>query len=328
MEQTVLGATGLLVSPLGLGTVELGMPYGIGKSAPPDDAACLRLLHRARDLGVRYFDTAPVYGRSEELLGRAFGGHASSHCVVATKVLLRDPEGRTLSGAALVTHVEESARRSLQRLGRDRLDVLQIHSVEEGAFVSHELLEVAARLSRVGVVGHWGVSTYGRRAPLATLEQAQRFRVLQVAYSVLDRTLEDEVIPRCRRQGIGLVVRSVFLQGVLSDRRHQLSDHLAPLRAAAGQVAAIAADLGRPLPEVALRFAHFESGAHVTLVGTADPAELEANLAAFEAGPLPSDAVAALRQTRVADERLLSPASWSAPVGPRATPTPESSGGM
>ena len=73
---------------------------------------------------------------------------------------------------------------------------------------------------------------------------------------------------------------------------------------------AIAEALGKPLPEVALRYALFEAGADVTLVGTANPAELDSNVNAALDGPLPSDVVAALRAINVADERLLDPSNW------------------
>ena len=85
-----------------------------------------------------------------------------------------------------------------------------------------------------------------------------------------------------------------------------------PLRHAADAAARVAAELGEPLPVVALRFALFESGAQVTLVGTTDPAELDVNVAAALAGPLPPDMVQALRAIQVVDEELLNPGNWPA----------------
>lgn len=318
MRRTVLGTTGLEVSALGLGTVELGMPYGIGKPEPPDDAECIRLLHEARDAGITYYDTAAVYGRSEELIGRAFGpGARRDGVVIATKVALRDADGTPWSAAQIGPGVAASIDRSRARLGVDRLDILQIHSVGDdvasGAAATGALLEAMAAHVDAGRVAHWGASTYGAAAPHAVLDRSPPLRVLQVAYSVLDRTLEARVLPRCRALGVGLVVRSVFLQGALSDRRRQLPACLASLRRAADEVAGVADAIPRPLPEVALRFAMYESGAAVTLVGTARQTELAANLAAAAAGPLPADAVRQLRRIQLDDESLLNPGTWTFP---------------
>ena len=315
METRILGSTNLRVSALGLGTVELGIPYGIRKPPPPDDGLCLRLLHKARDQGVTYFDTAPAYGRSEEIVGRAFPG--SRGVVLATKVSLLDGSGAFLPPERLSRAVTDSVDRSRRRLSLETIDVLQIHSLGDQGDMSEALLAAMTEQVEAGRVRHWGVSTYGRRAPRGALRQRQAIDVLQVAYSILDRSLEEEILPRCREQDVGLVVRSVFLQGVLSARRRHLGARLAPLRLAANAAGRIADGLGIGLPELALRFALHESRAHVTLVGTAHPEELDANLCALAAGPLPAGAVAELRRIHIEDERLLDPGTWTtSPEGP------------
>ena len=314
MQTRTLGSTDLRVSALGLGTVELGIPYGIGRPPPPDDRLCLRLLHRARDQGVTYIDTAPAYGRSEELVGRAFPG--GRDVVVATKVSLRDDSGALLAPQLLSRAIGDSVDRSRRRLSVETLDLLQIHNLGEGE-LSEALLAAMAEQVEAGRVRHWGVSTYGRLAPREALRHRRSIDALQVAYSILDRTLEEEILPRCREQDVGLVVRSVFLQGVLSARRRDLGPRLEPLRRAADAAGRVADGLGIGLPGLALRFALHESRAHVTLVGTAHPDELDANLRALEAGPLSSDTVAQLRRIHVEDESLLNPGTWNPlPEGP------------
>jgi aryl-alcohol dehydrogenase-like predicted oxidoreductase len=309
-----LGSTDLRVSGLGLGTVELGMPYGIGKPSPPDVATCIRLLHEARDAGVTYFDTAAAYGRSEELVGRAFPGARDT--VLATKVDLRDEGGRSLPAQGLSAAITDSVECSCGHFGVDTIDVLQLHSLDETGDLSAALLDAMGEQVEAGRVRYWGVSTYGQQAPRRVLARREAIDVLQVAYSVLDRSLEADVLPLCRDLQIGLVVRSVFLQGVLSHRRRQLPDHTAPLRQAADAAARVAEGVGIELPELALRFALYESGAHVTLVGTAAPEELQSNLKAANAGPLPEEAVAELRRIEIEDEHLLNPGTWISSTHP------------
>jgi aryl-alcohol dehydrogenase-like predicted oxidoreductase len=310
MERRRLGSTDLWVTPLALGTVELGMPYGLGLPAPPDDDTCIGFLRQAIDGGIGLLDTAAAYGRSEELIGRALAG-SGPRPVIATKVSLRAAGGATpLTGSALVTHVEASVSRSLRLLGLDSLDLLQLHSAEE-ACVTDGLLALMDDLTRRGWVRYWGVSTYGQAAPLEALGYPGYFRALQVAYSLLDRRLDDRVLPACGRLGVGVIFRSVLLQGVLSDRWRQLPPHLAPLQTAAQAAAALAQQSGMTLAELAVRFALHHPHAHTVLFGSTSPAELAANLKAAAAGPLPADVVTAIQRIVVSDTDLLHPGNWS-----------------
>lgn len=304
-----LGNTGLQVSRLGLGTVELGLPYGIGKASPPDDAACVRLLKHAYERGITYLDTAAAYGRSEEIIGMAFPA-GCARPVIATKVTLRDADGTPWPAASMAREIQASIDRSRRLLHTDVLDLVQIHNAEALIAGDQALREAMDAQMQAGNVRNWGASTYGEEAALAVVASGPPMRTLQIAYSVLDRTLETSVMPACRQAGTGLILRSVFLQGVLSDRRHTLPVGLAPLRRVADAAASIAAQLDVPLPVLALRFALFESSAQVALVGTADIVELDTNIDAMLAGPLPRDAVDALRGIDIEDPALLSPANW------------------
>ena len=260
MKRGRLGTTGLEVSRLGLGTVQLGMPYGLGLAEPPPDEECIGLVHRALELGITYFDTASAYGRSEELLGRALLA-ADPPPVVATKVKLCRARGEpVLHGVELERHIEGQLQHSLKRLGLERIDLVQIHYGVRAA-VTDELLASMDRLTREGMVRFWGASTYGEESSVVVLGAGVgHFQTLQVAYSLLDRSLEERVIPMCRLAGTALIVRSVFLQGALSTRRSLLADHLRPLADAAARAADIACAGGMTLPEMALRFAAFSPG--------------------------------------------------------------------
>lgn len=308
LQERILGSTDLSVTPLGLGTVELGMPYGLAKDEPPSDAACIRLLHEAVDRGIGYIDTAAAYGRSEELIGRAFADRPRP--VIATKVSMRDADGTPWTDAVVAGRIESSVERSRKLLGADVLDLVQVHNADAIVTGQTALLDAMRHQQERGRVRYWGASTYGHQAAQAVLQRGAPLQTLQIAYSLLDRTLEADVIPAATTAGVGLVLRSVFLQGVLSERRHTLAASLRPLADAAASAAGVAAGLGTSLPDVALRFAMYEAGAQVTLVGTANIDELVRNIDAAQAGPLPRDAVQSLRDIVVADESLLNPGNW------------------
>ena len=310
MDHRRLGATDYHVSPIGLGTVQLGMPYGIGKPVPPPDEECISLLHRACEAGINYIDTAAGYGRSEELVGKAFAQFTPKP-VIATKVALRknqqDPEN--LRGAFLREHIEGSVLGSLKNLGCETLDLLQLH-IASDSFIVPELLESMDDLSSRGLVRYWGASTYGLEAPMEALADPNRFYTLQVAYNILDRRQEDMVIPRCKEQGVGLVLRSVFFYGALSDRAYTLPDSLSGVRTPALRAAEVADSAGISLPAMALRYAAFLPKPCITLCGTTSIEEIEANIAAFEAGPLPREVREDLDDLKIDDDFLLNPGNW------------------
>lgn len=309
MDERKLGRTSLTVSRLGLGTVELGMPYGIGLPTPPDDAACIALLHEAWDHGISFIDTAAAYGRSEELVGRAFG-RKSTRPVIATKAATQLPGAAgPLVGAALRQQLEASVASSLRKLRLDTLDLLQFHSIEPEQ-LDDDLFVFMDSLCRRGWVRYWGASTYGERAPRAGITHSNHLVVLQVAYNMLDRRLERELLPACAAAGLGVVFRSVFLKGVLTPRYIDLPEHMESLRRAAAAAATLADDAGMSLSEMALRFAAYSPYADVALCGTGELEELHANLRAVEAGPLSPDLITAVRGLQVAEEELLNPATW------------------
>ena len=319
MRCQYLGTTDLQVTRLGLGTVELGLPYGIGLSDPPSDAECIRILQHALDAGINYFDTAAAYGRSEELVGRAFGTH-QARPVIATKVLLQDSEETAAQrGASLRRQLEESAVRSLETLRVDSLDLLQIHNAQ-GSLMVPEVVAAMDDLCARGLVRYWGASTYGLSHSLEILDSPANFRSLQAAYNLLDTRLGSEVFRRCRESGVGPILRSVLLKGILTDRASELPGHLDDLRRESARATQIAADAGMSLPEMALRFAAFCPWADVTLFGAVDVGETEANIAAIERGPLPADLTEQLKGLRVNDEELLNPV-YTTPGWPASPPS-------
>ena len=313
MQYATLGRTNLRLSALGLGTVQLGMAYGFDHQPPPADQCAIGLIRRALELGINCIDTAAAYGRSESLVGRACAG-LRCRPVIATKLSIRD-SGSTqlLTGHTLRRAVEQSLRQSLQTLGVEVLELVQLHSLDT-RFATPELLDLLAQYCHRGWVRYWGVTTYGEAAPLDALDYPELIYALQIPYSALDRRMERKVLPRARVQGTGIVLRSIFLQGVLSQRLASLPAALVGLTSLATPLLRLAQDAGMELAELALRFAAFAPGAHSAIFGTTSVPELEANIRAVEAGPLPPDLAAAVRAIAVADPTLLNPGNWRVPT--------------
>jgi len=197
MEYVALGATDLRVSRLGLGTAALGLDrYDI--LAPDegnvDPVQSVAEIHRAIEGGVNFFDTAPGYEHSEELLGGALADHKD--CFVATKVAIPENAGE-ISDGELNRRVNESLDESLRRLRREVLDVVQIHNATVEALRQGGMVSCLEQAREAGKVRYIGASVYGEEAALATIGTG-KIQILQVALSLLDQRALDKVIPGAR----------------------------------------------------------------------------------------------------------------------------------
>jgi aryl-alcohol dehydrogenase-like predicted oxidoreductase len=276
MRYLTWGATGLRVSRLALGTVELGLDYGIaaaGERLRPSFEDASAVLHRALDLGINVIDTARAYGEAEEIIGRALAGRRRDF-VLVTKAASGD--------------VRASLEESLHRLRTDYVDVLMLHcradEMPDRAMVPDGL-----------PVRFVGASVYGAAVP-------EGFDCAQVAWSALDRRAEAAPYGE-----MGLMARSVLLRGALTFRHVHLPPELAPVREAIERLA----KLGLPLPELAYRYVLSSARPVTALVGTGRLAELEECCEYAAHGPLRDDVLAEIRRITV-EERLLDLSRWLA----------------
>lgn len=307
MRSRPFGNTGLAVSELALGTVELGLDYGFAGSAHyrcPEEAEAVRVVRRAVELGINLLDTARAYGDAERRIGLALRG-MRERPMIATKFAL--PEG--LPRERWRGHVIESLEASLRALGLECVELLQIHSATPEMLASEELARAFGDLRGQGKILHAGASVYGAPAALAAIERPA-MRAVQVPFNMLDRAIEPEVLPRAARAGVALLARSAFLRGVLTPRLEESPAALTPLKEKArAALRAAGAPVSR-LSELALRFClSFPTIASV-IVGVRSVEELETNAAAAELGPLPGEWIEKWRPLAEGDEALVSPANW------------------
>lgn len=316
MDYRTLGRTGLRVSALALGTVELGLDYGIavpGEFGRPAEAEAIRLVHAALNAGINLIDTARFYGESEAVLGRALRGRRNQ-VVLATKVRTQLDDGTTPRGGELRRLMEQSLETSLRHLQIDYVDIWQIHNVD-AALLDHRdvVAEVFADARRSGKVRAVGGSAYGADLPLAALE-TDLFDMLQVTYSVLDQRLADRVFPAAAERGVGVVVRSILLKGALTARGDYLPDYLKELRTRSRQFRGLVAETGLNVSpvQVAIAFGLAHPQIHSVLIGVRSEWELREALGAV-AVRLPNDLLEQLYGLRLDDAELLNPSTWGIP---------------
>jgi aryl-alcohol dehydrogenase-like predicted oxidoreductase len=316
LDQRILGRTGLRVSRLALGTVELGLDYGIavpGEFGRPTTDEAIRLVHAAIDGGITLLDTARAYGESEAVLGQALRGRRAQ-VVLATKVRTQRAVGTTPSGAELRQLMAQSLETSLGLLETDYVDIWQIHNVDQALLAQIDLVaEVFAQARQAGKVRAVGGSTYGAELPLLAL-QTGLFDMLQVTYSVLDQRLADQVLPTAAAHGVGIVVRSILLKGALTTRGDHLPKHLAALIERSRQFRGLVAGsrLGISPVQAAIAFGLAHPQIDSVLVGVRSAAELHEALGATGVR-LPDGLLDELRALRLDDAELLNPSTWGIP---------------
>ena len=207
-----LGSTGLLVSPLGLGTVKLGRDQGVkypnGFQIPDDDEARM-LLKLARDLGINLIDTAPAYGRSEERLGPLLRGQRQDW-VIVSKVGEEFADGLSRHDFS-AAHTRLSVERSLQRLETDFIDLVLVHSDGNDLAILNdsEVYATLAELKRQGKIRGFGFSGKTVEGGLKALEQGD---CAMVTYNLNEQN-EKPVIDYAAAHGKAILVKKALASG-------------------------------------------------------------------------------------------------------------------
>ncbi len=226
MRTNKLGRTGLLVSELCLGTMTFGGSEGMWQkigALQQQDAE--RLVGRAIDSGINFFDTADVYseGLSEQITGQALRNLKipREQVVLATKAFGQMGPGHNQRGASRA-HLVEAVKASLKRLQMDHIDLYQIHGFDPVTPIE-ETMRALDTLVQHGHVRYVGVSNWAAWQIMKALGIAERhglarFESLQAYYTLAGRDLEREIVPMLRSEGVGLLVWSPLAGGLLSGK--------------------------------------------------------------------------------------------------------------
>lgn len=302
MNYVHLGRSGLLVSPLCLGTMNFGQFTS--------EADAHRIMDRALELGVNFFDTANVYGRAvrlgltEEIVGSWFakGGSRRERVVIATKLYGSTSEWPN-DGLLSARNIRHACEQSLRRLRTDHLDLYQMHHVDRGTPVD-EIWEAFEVLRQQGKVIYFGSSNFAgwHLARAQERAAARHFSGLvseQSLYNLLAREVELEVLPACREYGVGLIPWSPLASGILGGALRQqvegrragpgvqrrIEEHRPQLEA----YERFCAELDQPPAAVALAWLRHRPGVTAPIIGPRDLAQLEGAMAALEIELGPSE---------------------------------------
>ncbi len=322
MKYRRFGRTGWQVSEVGYGM------WGLAAWSGSSEEETRQSLQRAVDLGCNFFDTAWAYGdgKSEALLGRLVRENPKKRLYTATKIPpknLKWPSRRefTLDDCFPPEHIEKYVHSSLENAGLESFDLMQFHVWEDSWLDDKRWIQAMDRLRGRGLFKAIGISINrwqpwnGIRAVRSGLIEA-----VQVIYNMFDQNPEDELFPACREHDIAVIARVPFDEGSLTGTLRAGSrwpegdwrnTYFVPqnLKSTLARVDRLKplVPFGMSLPEMALRFILSNSAVSTTIPGMRKTGNVEANMAASDAGPLPEPLLAELRKHRW----VRTPTSWS-----------------
>ncbi len=296
MEYRILGRTGVRVSPLCLGTMNFG--------GPTPEPASIRIIHQALDAGINFVDTANVYvqGESERVVGKALADGHREKVILATKVHFPqsdDPNDRGNSRRHIMQAVEDS----LHRLQTDWIDLYQIHRPLFDV-PQDETLRALDDLVHQGKVRYIGCSTFPAWMIMEALSISERYGLTryvteQPPYNLLDRRIENELVPLAQRYNLGLLPWSPLAMGILAGRYERTDDAPEGSRVArigswaaervtqrgikaAQKVAAVSLDHGLTPSQLALLWVKDQPAVTSPIIGPRTETHLEDAIAVLE----------------------------------------------
>jgi L-galactose dehydrogenase len=273
-----MGRTGLKVSALGLGGSEIG-----GHFRPVDESVAIRAVHAALDLGINFIDTSPFYGltRAETVLGKALHGIPRDRYYVGTKVGRYGDEEFDFSAARTKASVDES----LERLGLDYVDLIQVHDSEFRSYdqVIKETLPALRDVCKAGKARFIGVTGFPLKMFRTIAARAEIDVFLTYCHYTLWNDAAAALVTELQGKNLGVINAAVLGMGLLS-KHGTLAWHPASqeLKSTCAKAVAHCAARGADISALAIQFALANKKFHTTLAGTADPEEVRRNVRAAE----------------------------------------------
>lgn len=312
MRKKKLGATGIEVSEIAFGGVEIGIPYGIGIKDKADmlsELDAIYLLHSAIDEGINFFDTARLYGESERIMGNAFKDRRNEVVICSKCNHIRDPEGKIYPHHELRKLIESSLHESLKTLQTDTLDVFMLHQADLEILENDFVSEIIVDLKNKGLIRATGVSVYVPEETKKAIE-TDAWDVIQLPFNVMDQR-QKQYFEMAEQKGKAIVIRSVLMKGLLSERGKNLHPALKDVEDFIQNYNQFLDTNSKDLPALATKFALSFDAVSAVLVGIDKMEYLIQALATTEGDALGGKKIDRLNNLAYPDPAFLNLADWS-----------------
>jgi aryl-alcohol dehydrogenase-like predicted oxidoreductase len=281
-----------------LGTVQLGLSYGINNSkGKPTKNEAFEILEEAHKQGIKYLDTAAAYGNSEEVIG-SFHSSCQKHFSILTKF--------HASGDDKISILVSSA---LERLNVSKIEVLFFHSYQDFKAHPNMLIDLLQEV-KAGRINKIGVSVYTNQE-IEDLLDFDDVKVIQAPFNLLDNdSKRAKIFKRAKASGKEIHTRSAFLQGLFFKDPESLPEKLSPIKRHLKKITDLAKSSNLSIASLALNYALSKSYIDRVLIGVDNVQQLKSNMEVIEQ-TLPLHIAKEIDQIEMFNTRLLNPAEWS-----------------
>lgn len=268
-----------------LGTAQLGMPYGIAnKDGRPNSNQVVEILNLAVENNVLTWDTAPVYGNSEEVIGHYISGCKCTP-VICTKLPSLSKSAISKNDLSTVrAFVNHSLQTTLSALGLASIDTYYIHDENDLEFSNGNLLQIFSELKANGLIKRAGISVYTPEIAVSALA-TEFFDAIQVPYNLFDRRFHP-IMVLAKGQGMAVHVRSVFLQGLFFLDEESVAQKVPSALPFVAKLHQLAQALNVTTDKLAMGYVKADLNVSHLLVGVEKVSQLQTNINLFSLPPL------------------------------------------
>lgn len=281
---------------IALGTVQLGIPYGINNSTgKPDNSESFKILQEAYVNGITLLDSAEAYGDSLQVIAKYLQENRHQSFSIISKFIGSDQS------------VEQNVRESMNTLGVNQLYAYMYHRFSD--YSSTKYRSELTKLKREGMIHQIGVSLYSLEE-LETAIQDEEITLIQIPLNPFDCSAEKKrLLALAKKAGKEIHVRSIFLQGLFFKNPDDLSGNMIPLKPALKQFHQIAHHHRLTIMEACLNFALHQTNVDYVLVGVERVEQLKQNLKAVK-DVFSQEIISAFESINIIDTSLLNPSTW------------------
>jgi aryl-alcohol dehydrogenase-like predicted oxidoreductase len=290
----------LNINKIVLGTVQLGLDYGINNTVgKPKFEDAIDLLLHAYNSGIRILDTAQVYGKSQKIIGQYHQLYPHQRFNVISKFL-----NENLVGDGLI----DTVNHDISSLNVDYLYGYMFHSFSD-YYNSNKQINELLLLKEIGLIKKIGVSIYTNEE-FKTVNDDARIDFIQLPFNLLDNSfVKGELISAAKKKRKEVHLRSVFLQGLFFKERDRLPQNLLPLKPYLMQIDEIAARKGMRIEELALNYVGQNDEVDFILMGVDSKEQLDKNLSTIDK-TIENSVRNEIDQIKVKETELLNPVNW------------------
>ena len=310
---------GLNISKMTLGTVQLGLSYGVNNSAgKPTEEKSFAILDAAYEGGVTILDTSDDYGNSEEVIGKYLQTHPDKHFDICTKFKVTEETSKDIYKS-----LREFAIASAKKLCIDRIPIFMSHTERNFIDYGDKLIEALNELKKEGLIINAGISM-SNKDEIDRIVNSGGFDAIQIPMNILDnKIISNGTVKRTSDAGIAVFVRSVYLQGLFFRKKEdflvqnpnapklKLEEMYNKVWPEVEKVHNFAAELSMPVAELALSFIRDTYGVDSLVVGSETPEQVVQNVAMFNTPKLSDDVLSRiLNEFTDLDPFVISPWMW------------------